>query len=522
MEIQEKKLKTTDTKLEKQIQITLDEDKNVPDSKLDIERIILSQADMKLQETEVMVDRIRVTGELEGKLLYFGTDGNSRCSVMDFSIPFEEYFHMTSVVPTDRISIIPEVEDLNITLINSRKIGIRAILNFYVVVTNVQEMEVISKAEGDGVQILYKNIGMTQLMVDKKDIVRLREEVSLPVNKPNIYEILWSHVEFQKLESKIYDEKIGVQGELYVFLLYHGEEDNIPLQYVEWQLPFQTQLPCSECKEEMIGSIGYRVLSKNIETKPDADGETRILSIETGLELDLKVYEEEQLQILDDVYHWKKELLPQYKSFVFEHLIVKNAAAMRLSHKIPLTKDRDNVLQILYMDGICKMDDIQIIENGVLIEGVIDGNILYLTNKDNIPISSLPVVIPFSYMVEAKGISKDDHYLIHACLDQMNASFLDGDAIEVKVEVTFDMLVLSSKEENAMVKIEEQQIDLKELQKMPGIIGYIAQPEDTLWKIAKQYHTTIDSMRRLNPDLEEEIKAGDRILIVKEIEESFG
>ena len=93
MEIFEKKLRTTMVKAVKQIQITLDEDKNVPDIKIDIEKIILTKGNIKIQESEVMVDRIRINGQLEGESLYSGSDGNTRTSVMDFQLEFEEYFH---------------------------------------------------------------------------------------------------------------------------------------------------------------------------------------------------------------------------------------------------------------------------------------------------------------------------------------------------------------------------------------------------------------------------------------------
>ena len=278
MELIEKQLKTTAVKAEKQIQITLDEDKNVPDTKIDIEKIILSKGNIKIQESEIMVDRIRVNGELEGEVLYLGTDGNSRCSVMEFAIDFEEYFHIESVVPTDHVSIMPELEDLNIMLINSRKIGIRAVLNFFITVSDGKEMKAIEDVDGDGVQTLHKNLYMTQLVVDKKDIVRLKEETALPANKPNIYEPLWSYLGFQKVESKIYDHKIGIQGELYLFLLYLGEEEHMPLQFIEWEIPIRTELECYECMEGMVGNIGYRITSQNLEVKPDIDGETRILS----------------------------------------------------------------------------------------------------------------------------------------------------------------------------------------------------------------------------------------------------
>lgn len=521
MEIAEKQLKTTAVKAEKQIQITLDEDKNVPDAKIDIDKIILAKGNIKIQESEIMVDRIRVDGVLEGEILYYGNDGNSRCDVMDFSINFEEYFHMESVIPTDHVSIVPELEDLNITLINSRKVGIRAVLNFMISAASGKEMEAIADANGDGVQTLHKTLSMTQLVVDKKDIVRMKEEVVLPANKPNIYEPLWSYLEFQKVESKIYDHKIGIQGELHIFLLYLGEEEHMPLQFVEWELPVKTELECYECMEGMVGHIGYRITNRNLEVKPDVDGEIRVLSAEIGLELDLKVYEEEEMQILDDVYHWKKELIPHYEPFIFQRLIAKNAAKMKLNQRISLNQNQGKILQILYMDGSCKSDEMEIVNGGVQVEGVLDGVVLYLTSDDNMPIGSMPVMIPFSYTIEAKGIQPEDHFRIHATLDQLNAVFLDGDEIEVKAEICFDMIALSSEEVKAMLQIEEKELDLKKLQQMPGIIGYIVKPGDNLWKIAKHYYTTIDSIRKLNEEIVDEVKPGNRLIIMKEIEESL-
>ena len=118
-------------------------------------------------------------------------------------------------------------------------------------------------------------------------------------------------------------------------------------------------------------------------------------------------------------------------------------------------------------------------------------------------------------------MKEDDHFSMHTALDQLNAVFLDGDEMEVKAEITFDMIVLSPGTEKAMVQIEEKDLDMDKLNEIPGIVGYIVKPEDTLWQIAKQYYTTIDSIRKLNQDLGEEVKPGDRILIMKEIEESL-
>lgn len=52
---------------------------------------------------------------------------------------------------------------------------------------------------------------------------------------------------------------------------------------------------------------------------------------------------------------------------------------------------------------------------------------------------------------------------------------------------------------------------------VPGIAGYIVQPGDSLWMIAKKFHTTISHIISANELADEEIKAGQRLLLVKEV-----
>ena len=57
---------------------------------------------------------------------------------------------------------------------------------------------------------------------------------------------------------------------------------------------------------------------------------------------------------------------------------------------------------------------------------------------------------------------------------------------------------------------------LVDIEKRPGITGYIVRDGDILWDLAKKYNTTVEGIMEVN-DLESgDIKAGDRLLIFKE------
>ena len=53
---------------------------------------------------------------------------------------------------------------------------------------------------------------------------------------------------------------------------------------------------------------------------------------------------------------------------------------------------------------------------------------------------------------------------------------------------------------------------------MPGIIGYVVTPGDTLWKIARMFHTSVERIMELNHLTDSTIRSGDRLILVKTVQ----
>lgn len=67
---------------------------------------------------------------------------------------------------------------------------------------------------------------VVQLVLQKKDIFRLKEEMELSGNLPNVFQTIWHHITFDHVEFKALEEKLSIQGEMKAFFLYEGEGDN--------------------------------------------------------------------------------------------------------------------------------------------------------------------------------------------------------------------------------------------------------------------------------------------------------
>ena len=93
-------------------------------------------------------------------------------------------------------------------------------------------------------------------------------------------------------------------------------------------------------------------------------------------------------------------------------------------------------------------------------------------------------------------------------LEQLGAVMLGGGEAEVKAQLTVELLVFQPMQEEVVTSVQTQPFDLKRWEQQPGIVGYIVQPGDSLWKIAKKFHTTVDQVREMNEIDGEEAGAG--------------
>lgn len=500
-------------------QLTLEDDFNVPDVKPDIDQMIKESSEIKIESVKVQEGKVTVRGKLIFRVLYCSSAAEKQIHNLAGEIPFEEPVNMDHVNEDDTVNVNWDIEDINIGIINSRKFSVRAIVTLKVIAENLYDEETaVEVVDDDPVEHIKKSLDITQIAIRKKDIYRVREEVEVSANKPNISEILWSSVDIRSMDVKLLDDKISLRGELLVFVLYAAEEESAPLQWMENTIPFSGTIDASGCREEMIPNIDVRLLQSDIETKPDYDGEQRVISCDIVLDLDINIYEEDKVEILNDVYSSAKELIPVMGEAHYENVRIKNVSKCKVGDKVKADSSKGHVLQICNSEGSVKIDDIEIVTDGIEISGVVYISLLYVSSDDKYPLCSAKTVIPFNHTIEVQGIDQNSIYYLRQSLEQMNAAMVSSDEIEVRATVVLDAMVLDKISEPIIIDIDSKPIDLEKIQAMPGIVGYLVQSGDTLWKIAKKHYTTVDSLIEINELNSDIIKEGDRLLVVKQVE----
>ena len=154
-----------------------------------------------------------------------------------------------------------------------------------------------------------------------------------------------------------------------VFALYEGGESGM-VQWVEESIPFSGEVEMQGATADMIPVIGLKLIHRDLEEKPDYDGEMRELSVDAVIELDVRLYEEQELELLQDLYATNREIVLDTGEAVFDQILTRNFGKCRVAEKVEMETD-PRVLQICHSSGSVKLDGVEVRENELAVDGVI-------------------------------------------------------------------------------------------------------------------------------------------------------
>lgn len=514
MELIKKNIHMDRLKSKAATQIALEDDVNISDNKPDAAELILNRGEVKIEEIKTTEDHVGVKGKLCFAVMYLSDEGEKRFYCMEGKLPFDEMIYAEGIENGDTVNISADMEDLTIGMINSRKLSVQALLNLTAAAEELYDEETAVEVHCEApVECRKKTIHVSETAVRTKDIFRFKEEIEIPQNLPNIFQLVWNSIRPGSVEFKLMDDKISIQGELGVFLLYEGEDAKS--RWYETTLPFAGAIECHGCSETMIPDIRYEMEHRELEVRPDFDGEERIVGLDMAMNLDIKLYEEEKTDILSDVYGVTKEITAVARDGMYRNVLVRSCGRHKASEKMKVKSGAPRILQLCHSEGNARIEKTEMTENGILLLGMVNVQILYITSDDAIPFASLTGSVPFRCTMEAPGIHEACTYDISASLEQLQTAMSDSEEIDVKAVVGFNGIVFDNQKERLITDIEISELDLEQLNELPGVVGYIAKEGDTLWQIGRQYYVPIDSLREMNGLNGDELKAGDKLLIVK-------
>ena len=495
-------------------QFYLDGDYNVPEQKEDVQRIIHGTAELKAEDIRPVENYVRVTGKVYFKILYMSASGDPRPAAIEGSMPFEEMVYAQS--DGNETFFLRNVRtEFTASVVHSRKLSLRIMAEMEVGREWIRDEELTEDVESDiPVYRKTQKMNLLRLAVSRKDTYRIKEEFNVPGTKESIGQVLLTDLSVRRLDIRMGQDEVLLRGELEVFCMYLSAEEKA--DWISQSVPFEGRILCDGVTESMFYHIQHTLEDTLTDVRLDEDGEMRVLGIEATLALRMNIFEEEETEVLKDLYSLEQQCIFDTKETVLEELLMQNQSKCKVSERLSLPELKEDVLQILHSQGGIQLESEQHTSDGIRVEGILHLSFLYLRGDDTEPYGSWQGMIPFSYLIEYPDMPEQVTSSLSYHVEQLAVTLAGSEAVEVKAVLSFDVFLRRLISAEVITDVRMEPLDVEQLAERPGIVGHIVQNGEDLWSLAKKYMTTVEGIKEVNSLNDEKVSQGDKLLIFKE------
>ena len=501
--------------LETESQSVFESDIIVPDIKPDISELLLVDADTAVDSVENFRDKINVNFTVNYKILYRSKTGETPVTPINCSTKFSSSINADSLDTDANLNVNCDVEHIDFSLLNDRKINTKCIVKFTINAACIKEIGLASGISGnDSAQVKNQDCQISSCIDSIHEKCSISETISIPGVKSSILEILRTDTALLGKSSKIIDGNLIVKGELAVTVMYIAADEAKSIQYMENTLPFS-------CSTEV-----FTTDTVNLETSvcldyfrltavEDSDGEMRCLEADAEICVNAAFYENQTVSILDDAYCLDSSLNLSRENIRTSSFIGDVSNQFVLKELIKKSEYAPDMLEIINVSCKCGAPESRVENGRILLESFVKCTFLYLSN-DNCPVASFSTEIPYKYVFDKKDIPENASLSIKADVEHINFSLVSSDEAEVRIVICAFANITTINDISVISKISETEISDDSRMSRPSVTIYYVKPDDSIWSVAKNYSTTCDIIKAFN-DLDDKgtLTTGMKLVIPK-------
>ena len=497
------------------LQFPMEEELNLEPNMPDIERLVGQNFQFVPKQTTRSEGKVCIQGEVEYQILYAPIRGQGELAGVAGSYQVNQCL-MMEANPEWELDVKVEISSVSVKRINSRKMSVFLLLEVKGVAYDNCQQEYIQDVTGE-VEKKMGSVKTTRIMNHKRTSMAMKDVILLPSNRPDIGKILFQKTQLRGMEFNCVDGNLWIKAEAYLFLIYESETEERRVEYLELTSPLEGQVECPECLqgEQMICS--YQTTMTKVSLAPNEDGEIRDIHLNMEVEIEYEQTVEEDMEYVQDIYALRQHLIPQEVEITARKMCCQQMFRVKVSDTF-MPAGEDRLLLIYPVSSKIKLEEVEAVEGGALVEGTVEAEILYLgTANGQSPIMS-QLFIPFHQQIAIPEVVGDGvqemEFRITSDTVFLSANILDGTQAEVKAAVNLNLCAFEKKKIPVMMDLMEEPW---EEDRRPGMIGYFVGKEDTLWKLAKENRTTVESICQINNLKSEELTPGMQILICQSL-----
>ncbi len=501
----------------------VEEDINVPDVNPDVYKILAPEAIILVKDCEVLTDKVLVNGQVLINVLYSADMEGRPLSSMDLATNFSQSIEIPGVKPRMKEQVSAAVQHIECAIINSRKLGVRVIMDLKCKVEEICEFDLASDVRGlTDIQILREACSFKQLAGYNRDQYEIVGSFELAPDSAEINRILRSDFRLIAKEDKVLEGKIEVNGMLGVNVLYTSMDENNSVGFMEYEVPYTQYIEIPEADRSMECVTDATVAQYRLEADENETGERKKFKLNAMLNVSAKVLKSAEEDIVSDAYSPTSKVEMGKEVFTMNELVSKGHSNTVIKEGMSIQHGDPEIEKICSVTATPIINEVKLMDDRAVVEGVLECTSIYMTSYSAEPMCSLKEQLPFRHFVEVPGARLGMMSNLKCSIDNIAYSLMNSEMIELRVVLSLSADVWKQSEKKMISRIEEVEGVPYDPNKSPAVTVYITQKGDTLWSIAKRYNTTVDALVKMNNiENPSKVHAGMQIMILKSIRAGY-
>jgi hypothetical protein len=449
-------------------------------------------------------------------ILYASDNDNPGIYKVNAVSNFNHTLQVPGAMPKMGCRVTANVEDMEYELINSRKIKVNAVISLKGMVTDRETAEFVTDLRGEEIQLLRNSSTIEEFVGENKGQSIVKGKMLVDENKGEVKSILKTYANIHKKDISVQEGRVVVNACVLMRAMYDTTGGNNIYQE-EQDVAFTHELDVPGIKPGMKCDVDFKIEDAFEEIREDENSEKRALEIEIAVGITAKAYMSRDIQNIDDAYSpmARYELEPQsVKTMSF---FGEGTDNQTVKERISLPEGMNPINEIKHMDVNPILADVKVVDDKVVIEGVLDCCVMYLEASEEGNMQSHTEQVPFKSTVDVDGAKFDMLPEANANVEHLTFDKASGKEVDIKLIIECTAKVYARNSMDVVKSVEE--VDMTEnIKNMPSIIIYTVQNNDNLWKIAKKYSTTMEDIIKMNDmDNPENVQPGMKIIIPKKM-----
>ncbi|MVB12909.1 hypothetical protein CAFE_36560 [Caprobacter fermentans] len=465
---------------------------SLPDYCPDIQRILKCQIYPKIGSRSISGDRLMLEGGFTVKVFYLDP-GGMRIRFCDSTDTFSSEISLKQAAENAQIYAFPRVEYINCRATSPRRLDIHGAFSVCAKVVVQGHSDVVSNIVGSDVEQQKKTMKINNLVGFCQQQFSVDEILELGSGKPPADSIMRTDAFAVLQDFKVTAGKLMVKGEACVKFLYDGTEENSMPEAMEFTIPFSQMLDCASVTDDCLCDVKLSVIGVEAQIKNDYSGDKTFFDTQIRLFASAAAYQGSEVTVVNDAYSKDFDMNIESKQKTVDNLA--ELVGDTTVHKSTLSVEDNTVSRVIDVWNEMSTVSAEIQGGQITFKGKYSLCVLAL-DEESKPFY-FERLLDFEYTRACS--SSGDNTKCEAQIAVGGISFrIMGSGIEAKTELRLTAEIFSRYSFKAITDVTADEEKPVARDNSAALCIYYAEAGENLWNIARDYRTSMTTIKQEN------------------------